>query len=370
MILRAASIAAALLASAVATSAAESSRDLATLPQGRWVEIHRQSASDAVRFTRQAHAGAAFDSKRGRLVIFGSDEHGEDWSNAPLFFDPVARVWTRAYRDDDPSTYRVDADGIPVAGVEGNHPWAMHTMGAVVYHAGLDALVVASFPEHMKPGRFTDAMAHVWPAIRRHPTWLFDLARGAWRALPAKAEHFFPYAAAYDPERGVVIGYKAAGVFELRGVPLRWEKILEPGLLGYHVNVAFDTSRGALVAFGTHTNGNDIVVYDPRLRRQRIMPTIGLRPPPAQARPMAFHPGIARTVVLIDRRADDPGANGREFTETWLYDLGNDAWTRHPATLPFGLGMNYNLVFDSVHDLLLLVVGGRDRATSVWALRP
>ena len=85
----------------------------------------------------------------------------------------------------------------------------MHTMGAVTYHAALDALIVSSFPEHLTPGRFTDAMAHVWPSIRRHPTWLLDMGTGVWTPLAAEAEHFFPYATAYDPERQVVIGYNS-----------------------------------------------------------------------------------------------------------------------------------------------------------------
>jgi hypothetical protein len=350
-------IAAALASAAVGAPVA--AEPLSELPHGRWIKLHEQAA-DAVRFQRQAHACAAFDTKRSRLVLFGSDTHGEDWKNSPFFFDPAVRAWSRLYPDDDPATYRVDRDGIPVAGIDGNHPWAMHTMGAIAYHADRDALIVSSYPQHLEPGRFTDAMAHVWPAIRRHPTWLLDMGSGTWTALAAEPEHFFPYATAYDPERQVVIGYKAAGVYELGGEPLRWKKILGPGLFGYHDNAAFDTRRHALVVFGTNTNSNDVVTYEPATRRHRRMPTPGLRPPPGQARPMAFHAGIGRTVVLCDR----PGRS-----ETWLYDLGRDAWTRHEATLPFPLGMNFNLVFDPGHELLLLVTGGPDRATAVWALR-
>jgi hypothetical protein len=358
------------LAWAMASGTARSAQgDLAALPQGRWVKIHEQANSDPVRFERQAHAGAAFDTKRNRLVIFGSDEHGEDWKNAPLFFNPATCTWTRLYPDDDPATYRVDRDGIPVGGVKGDHPWAMHTMGAVTYHAARDTLVVSSFPEHMTPGRFTDAMAHVWPAIRRHPTWLLDMESGTWTPLAAEAEHFFPYATAYDPEREVVIGYKATGIFELGGETLTWKKILGPGLFGYHDSAVFDTRQHALVVFGTNTNSNDIVIYEPATRRHQKMPTPGLRPPPSQARPMAFHPGIGRTVVLCDRLPQEGSPTGKSGAETWLYDLGGDAWTRHDATLPFALGMNYDLVFDPAHDLLLLVTGGKARPTAVWALK-
>ena len=81
---------------------------------------------------------------------------------------------------------------------------------------------------------------------------------------------------------------------------------------------------------------------------------------------MAFHPGIDKTVVLVDKSQD----NKPTVTETWLYDLANDSWSQiTTATLPFGCGMNYNLEYDSHRDQLLLVTGGSRQPTAVWALR-
>lgn len=61
-------------------------------------------------------------------------------------------------------------------------------------------------------------------------------------------------------------------------------------------------------------------------------------------------------------------ARGR--AETWLYDVERDAWSlAGGATLPFGSGMNYNLYYDSLHDILLLVTDAPDKPTSVWALK-
>jgi hypothetical protein len=343
---------------------------LRELPLHRWTIIHEQSSRDEVQFKRQAHGGGAFDSRRGRIVLFGSDTHGEDWTNTPLFFDLSTLTWSRLHENDDPSTYRVDLFGVPVAGPQGDRPWAMHTFGAVVYHERLDSLIVSSLPEHLQPGRFTDAMTHVWPKIRRHPTWILDLSRGRWRQMAGPAEHFFPYATAYDSERGVVIGYKASGVFELSGQLPSWRKVAGPGLLGYHNNAVFDARHKALVVFGSNENSNDIVVYDPASGSHRRMPTPGLRPPKSQHRPMAFHREIGQTVVLFDRTEAAAGAGAAQWAETWLYDLERDAWTEIAAArLPFHLGMNYNLVYDSLHNLLLLVAAPPDRQTSVWALR-
>ena len=65
--------------------------DLLDLPLGKWIKIHQQRPGDDVTFKRQSHAGSAFDTKRGRIIIFGSDTHQKNWANSPLFFD-VAKL--------------------------------------------------------------------------------------------------------------------------------------------------------------------------------------------------------------------------------------------------------------------------------------
>jgi len=345
---------------------------LLKLPVGRWVKIHEQKPGDEVAFKRQAHAGSAFDTRRGQIIIFGSDTHGEDWSNSPLSFDVASLTWSRLYPDDDPGTYRVDSQGNPVAGVDGSHPWAMHTFGAVEYDPVGDALVVSSFPAHLEPGRFTDVLAGVWPRIGRHPTWILHLETGRWAPLRDRAVHFFPYATAYDHDRRVIIGYKSAGVFELDLRSSAWKQVAPKGLLGYHNNAVYDSRHKALVAFGSSENSNDVVVYEPATKRHFRMKTPGVRPPAAQHNPMAFHSGIAKTVVLVDRApGNTPTPDLSEMrAETWLYDLGKDEWTQaRSATLPFGCGMNFNMEYDPVHNLLLLVANAPELPTAVWALR-
>jgi hypothetical protein len=345
---------------------------LLRLPAGRWAKIHEQKPGDDVTFKRQAHAGSAFDSRRGRIIIFGSDTHGEDWSNSPLFFDVASLKWSRLYPDDDPSTYRVNAEGIPVAGTDGDHPWAMHTFGSVEYDPIGDAFIVSSYPQHLEPGRFTDAVAQIWPQIRRHPTWILNLATGKWQPLSGKAEHFFPYATAYDVDRHVIIGYKSAGVFELDLRSNVWHQAKPRGLLGYGNNAVFDTLHRALVVFGSNPRSNDVVVYRPATKQQLRMSTPGVRPPRGKYNPMAFHVGIGRTVVLVDRAPEDKLTRDlrKMQAETWLYDLGEDVWTQvRSATLPFGCGMNYNMAYDAAHDLLLLVANPPEEPTAVWALR-
>ncbi len=348
------------------------SRPLSAVPAGRWVKIHEQGPGDAVTFARQRHGGSAFDTRRGRLVLFGSDTHGRNWTNSPLFFDVARREWSRLYPNDDPDSYRVDAAGLPVAGPRGDHPWAMHTFGAVAYDAVRDEVIVSSFPAHMEPGRFTSALAKVWPRVRRHPTWSLHLATGRWTPLAGNPVHFFPYATAFDSDRGLIIGIRRSGVFELAGSPRTWRRRAPGVLLGYHTNAVYDSRHMALVIFGDSRGTNDVAAYRPATGEHRRMPTPGRRPPRDQHAPMAFHPGLGRTVVVVDRRPSDRRSRDlAEYrAETWLYDLGADAWTRvRGATLPFGCGMNYNMAYDPARGLLLLVTNPPGQPTAVWALR-
>jgi len=336
-------------------------------PPNRWVKLHERQPTDAVQFRRQAHGGSCFDSKRGRLILFGSNTHGRDWTNSPLNFDVGSRTWSRIYANDDRATYAVSQDGIPIAGPNGMHPWAMHTFGAVLYDPSRDEMVVACAPKHMVPGRFTDSVKDLWPKITKFPTWVFDLKLNQWRPLPCEAVDFFPHSAAYDTDRKVVLGYRSDGIYELAGEPRIWTRQTKKVYLGgWHSNCVYDSKHRALVVFGANTNTNDIEAYFPATKKHQLMPTPGERPPKDQHNPMAFHPRLGETVVIVDRQRSDH----QTVAETWLYDLGKDAWSQlRTAMLPFGCGMNYNLEYDSHRNRLLLVTGGNRQATTVWELK-
>ena len=345
---------------------------LLDLPEDRWIKIHQQGPDDAVTFTRQAHGGSAFDSRRGQLVLFGSDTHAtNDFSNSPFLFDLQRLQWRRLYPDDDLATYKVTVEGLPVAGPQGDHPWAMHTFGALSYDPAADALVVASYPAHMVPGRFTDDLAHLWTKVRYHPTWVLSLPTGKWETLEGKPVHFFPYATAFDSHRGVVLGYRHDGIYQLALAKGQWQKVADKGLLGWGNNAVYHSHDKALVVFGSHERRNDIVVYETVTGRHRMMPTPGVRPPGAVYVPMAYQPDIGRTVAIVDRKPSlDTRDRNKMRAETWLYDLDSDSWMQiEEATLPFGVGMNYNLEFDTGHRLLLLVTAPPDEPVAVWALR-
>jgi hypothetical protein len=346
---------------------------LIDLPANQWVAIHQQARDDKVRFKRQEHGGSCLDTKRCRIVLFGSNTHGEDWTNSPLIFDVVAGSWSRLYENDDKSTYRAAGDeGIAVAGVNGDHPWAMHTFGTVQYDPQRDEMVVACWPEHLRPGKFTEALKDVWPTIKKHPTWTFSFETNKWTPLAGKPQQFFPYTCAFDSDRNVIIGYGGPGIWELAGDPRSWTRIESKVLCGYHNNAVYDTVNKSVLVFGSDELSNDMIVFNPTTKEHRKMPTPGTRPPKDQHTPMCFDFGSGKTVVIVDR-----GEKGTELTnrkaETWLYDLKADAWTQVPSgTLPFGCGMNYNMHYDPRHKVCLLVTEDFGKAgwpVTVYALR-
>ena len=180
--------------------------------------------------------------------------------------------------------------------------------------------------------------------------------------------HFFPYCAAFDTDRNVVLGYRPDGIYELSGQPRSWNRLTRKVFLGgWHNNCAYDSKHKALIVFGTNAKSNDIEVYIPITGEHRLMPTPGGRPPKDQHNPMAFDPVTGQTVVVVDHKLDD---GGQKTAETWLYDLENDSWSQvSTATLPFGCDMNYNMEYDPNHECLLLVTGGYGQQTTVWALK-
>jgi hypothetical protein len=362
------------LTSCASAAELEKNATLMKLEPNKWVKIHEQKKTDKVRFRRQGHGGSCFDSKRGHLILFGSDTHSRDWKNSPFVYDVAKNEWSRMYPEDSVKTYAVTADGIPVAGEKGDHPWATHTFGCVMYDAGRDEMVICCYPGHMRPNKWGRATKHLWGKIKKHPNWTMDLETRQWKALPCKPQQFFPNSACFDSDRGVVVAHRSGGIFELGGEPRKWKQTFRGRTIpGWgHDNCAYDAKNKKVVIFGTNQNANDIWAYDPAKKSVTKMPTPGKRPPKDQHNPMAFDPKVGKTVILVDKVLERDGRRVKKAqTETWLYDLGADAWTQiTTATLPFGCGMNYNMEYDTNHGVLLLVAGGYRGSTAVWALRP
>lgn len=344
------------------------------LEPGRWTAIHTMDMATSMAFPYQSHAGGVYDSRRNRLVIFGSDTHGTDWTNAPYFFDLDTLTWQRPYFSDPASSYTVDVEGVPVAGPGGKRPWAMHTYGAVAYDPGADALILASHPAHLAPGRFTDALDGVWQDIRQHPTWIYRMSEGLWEPFVLDSISFFARAVVFDTHREVMIGVgRGMNTFSL-GDGRWWRPVIDQPPLQWGLNGVYDKHRRAVVAFGNHTWSNDVAVYKTGGDAYRIMPTPGRRPPPARYAPMAYHERLGKVVALAQRFPEDSSRtrvpDHRRRAETWLYDPAADSWEPVPeAELPFGWYMNYKMFYIPPADALILVAEPPGERTTVFALR-
>ena len=118
---------------------------LDNLPPNRWITYHEVNDGS---WWRQGHAGLAYDSTRGSLLVFGSDTHGEDRDNVVHEFIPDERKWLHHDVESSFDSWKVNRDGYPVAGTTALTPWAMHTSDGVDYDPAKHALVVTASPRH------------------------------------------------------------------------------------------------------------------------------------------------------------------------------------------------------------------------------
>ncbi len=242
----------------------------------------------------------------------------------------------------------------------------MHTFDAVEFDPISDRLIVASHPEHMSPKKKWGVGKHLWSQIESHPTWAYSVSGNSWEPIVAKAVSFFPYAVTFDLKRRAVIGVKPDGYWELEAGAMEWKRLAKGAPYAYHNAAAYDHSRDIVVSFGTHERSNDVWQFQRGQNSGKKMPTPGIRPPGADSPPLVYHSGIDRVVALVEDRA----GGGLGSTETWLYSTEDDAWSRlETANLPFAIGMNYDMVYDPNHELLVLVANAHGDPVSVWVLR-
>jgi hypothetical protein len=181
-----------------------------------------------------------------------------------------------------------------------------------------------------------------------------------------KGVSYFPYGLTFDPFARDLIGVKPGGYRAFSLDAGEWRDLGKGAPRAWHNTSAFDTDRNIVVTFGTNRRDDSVWQYRIGDKKDRKMPTPGQRPPGADSAPLVYHPGIKKVVALVER----PNAEGLGVTETWLYDTKADSWkAAQSAELPFAIGMNYQMVYDPNHDLMVLVANARRDPVSVWVLR-
>lgn len=356
---------------------------LQSLEPGIWHKIHELTPEDPGFFRRQYHGGAAFDSRRGRIMLFGSDTHAvepESLDNAVHFFDVNTLSWSHSYEAAPRESYRFDEDGHPVAGVNVVQPWTMHSFDTVEYDAVGDQLIVASHPAHWMPSRVRGGSDkgldeeswddEGWDKAERHPLWAYVIAEDRWQKLADKLISGFPYTAVFDPDKRqlIVARPNSFTAFDLQ--TSQWQTLAEGRfVIAWHTAAVLDSHTRTLVIFGNSKESNQVWQYplQPSGQTPQAMPTPGVRPPGDQSVPLAYHEGIQRVVALVESQDKEQAA-----TQTWLYATRQDRWQQlKSATLPFRVGMNYNLVYDPDNNVLWLVARAHAEKPwlAVWVLR-
>lgn len=344
---------------------------LLALKPNTWSLLAQPAQAD---WRRQSHAGIAYDSKRGRLLIFGSNTHGLDWDNAVHEFDPVTARWETHYPRAAKESYRADAAGRAIAGSGRLLPWAMHTYDSIVYDPKLDAIVVSAVPEH-------NPIRKSLPEATIHPTWLYDLETRQWRIFANDGKpypKFFAAASAYDPDRDVIAAYKW-GMWEIGPERGEWKKASGESHHAMHYTMDYDAGHRKFVVFGDQRNSDAVWTYAPGARageRGTWERKQGTSCPAGQHFPVAYDSERGVFLLVVDNIPYTVDAKGRrkragraDSSSTFVYDLGRDRCTRLPgADLP-PLGMNYMMAYDRYHRVFLLVTGNHARPAAVWALR-
>jgi hypothetical protein len=347
-----------LLGFATIAACGNGARGAADMSANTWVELHRQ---DTGAWHRQQHAGIAYDSHRGHLLVFGSDTHGHDWDNTVHVFDPAVPGWSRRGDPVPAHLYRIDADGIPVAGAGAARPWAMHTFDTIVYDPVQDALVVAAIPLHNPARKGFDRNL-------QHPTWIHHLEADTWSRLPSPA-NFFGGSAAYDHARDTIVAYRN-GVWELGPERTQWRKAKSGRQHSIHHTMVFDSRRSELVVFGDRGDSRDLWIYTPG-KNTGDAGTWAKRDPGGDDCPADQHFPVDYSehddvfvLVLDERRAGQP-----DRAVTCIYDPRTNLYHRLEDTELPAQGMNYMMAYDTKGKRFLLVTGNHARPTIVHALR-
>lgn len=343
----------------------ENSLFLINLPSNQWTKYHHLNDGD---WWRKAHAGLAYNSARGSLLVFGSDTHGEDWDNVVHEFIPRRRQWVHYGVNSAPDTYRVNSEGQPVAGEPSIAPWAMHTYDGVEYDPRRDKLIVVASPDHNPAGKQI-------PGAKSDAIWLFSLDKQEWSVFEDRGgnapKNYFGAATAYDAinDRFFIC---AAGLWVLEPQSNILKKIdSAPSCL--HRTLAFDSRRGYLYLFGAYKRTCSISRYkagvflDESAQWEKIIPT-GDHCTPYSSVPVAFDEKYGVFLLVVDRPGVPAGAKSRSAT-TLVYDPHSNTYQKLLDSDIPAVGMNFMMAWDKVHEVFFLLTGNWRDGMTVWALR-
>ena len=334
--------------------------ELLNLPANQWVKYHHVENGD---WWRKGHAGLAYDNKRGSLLIFGSDTHGDDWDNTIHEFLPIQRRWIQHGSNSSQKSYRVDATGNPISGAEQLQPWAMHTYDGIEYDSITDSLIVVAEPDHNPIGK----------TITQHknnPIWSYKLDTNEWQVFQVDSTqkyNFFGAATAFDRDRKVLM-ICSHGLWSLNSDTNKVSKIFNsPNCL--HSTMAYDSWYKDLYIFGAHKPSNLIwklqrdILTDKPQEWLKITPT-GTLPPPFTTTPVAFDQQTGSFLLVVNNVGKDASS-----ASTFVYHPVKNQYFKLPNGNLSKVGMNFMMAWAQVHKVFFLVTGNWKNGITVWAMR-
>ena len=349
---------------------------LLNLPPNKWVKIR---SDNNLGWYRQAHAGITFDSKRGTLLLFGSNTHGMNWDNTVHEFNPVTAKWTTHYPEAAKETYRSDSGGNAICGNGTILPWAMHTFDNIEYDPYLDAIVVTALPAH----NYVKKSVASAKSAKIHPTWFYLLSTHSWQPFNKKSDKkappFFAAASAYDEDRNVVIAYNYGGVWELGRDRSEWRKATSESHHQIHFNMVYNPIYHIFAVFGDHRDTNDVWIYTPganagdKGKWKKRIPK-GDFCPRDQHFPVAVDGTTGLFLIVPDNTVctEEKGRQkcmGATSASTFIFDYENNVYRKIPGADMPSQKMNYMMVYDSFHEVFLLVTGDAKEPLTVWAFK-
>jgi hypothetical protein len=224
------------------------------LQPGHWYEVPNSRVRSILpnpvppgnpAYLMRAWSGAAYDTKRDRLIVWGGG-HGDYGGNEIYAFDVKSLSWARLW---GPSP-DIPPIGRPCSEVfQDGNPASRHTYGGLQYLPNVD--------------RFWNSGGSLWCGSggASGGTWTFDFTGLRWERkanYPGLAE--LEHVSAYDPVSGhVFFANVAAPFFEYDPVKDSWQRRGDQGI-GHDKNAAIDPKRQKLVVVG----GGEAFVYDLR----------------------------------------------------------------------------------------------------------
>ena len=343
----------------------ENSLFLMNLPANRWVKYHELQSGD---WWRKGHAGLAYDSTRGSLLVFGSDTHGEDWDNVVHEFIPRQREWVHHGANAHPDTYKVNNEGYPVAGDIDLAPWAMHTYDGVDYDPIFDSLVVVASPSH-------NPINKERPKPKSNPIWIYQLNKQKWSIFDdghAKPPpNYFGSATAYDKANNNIFICKS-GLWQLNLTGGALEKIGKaPNCL--HRTMAFDSWRRHLYIFGSYKGTSNVSRFDIGFFSEESKNWEELTPggdhcPTYSSVPVAFDEKAGLFLLVVnDPKSSTDGKH--DSATTFIYDPETNTYEKLIGTKLPAAKLNFMMAWDKTHEVFFLLAGSEKDGISVWALR-